>query len=225
MYTPTLADRVAGSAPLRRRQSLGRAIARALGRVEVSGLDRVPDDGPVVIAVNHRSALDGVVIFGVVSRPVNWVVKDAAFTPLMGPVLRSAGQVPVVRDQIDPAPIRLCLRVLQAGGVVGIFPEGSRGDGLVRQAKPGVGYFALRAGATVVPVAFHGTAAMTHRRTVRRPVPRMIFGAPIPVERHPADQPLNRRLVAQTTEQIRVALAELVAATTPWPDARKAAAA
>jgi 1-acyl-sn-glycerol-3-phosphate acyltransferase len=225
MYTPSLADRVVGSVALRRRQALGRGIAVLLGRLEVDGLEHVPAHGPVVLAVNHRSLLDGPLIFGVLRRPASFLVKTEAFSRLMGPVLLSAGQVPVVRTRVDAAPVRLALRVLQAGGVVGIFPEGSRGDGLARVAKPGVGYFAMRAGAVVVPVACHGTDAMSHRNTLGRPGAQIIFGEPIAVERYPPSRPLNRRLVADTTEQIRVALADLVAGTTRRPQLRKATAA
>jgi 1-acyl-sn-glycerol-3-phosphate acyltransferase len=211
MREPTLAERVHGSPELRRRQALARRLAHSLGRVVIVGADKVPTTGPVVLAVNHRSLLDGPLLFGFIPRPVNCLVKAEAFTPRTAPVLRSAGQIPVVRQVLDPGPVRLCLQIVRAGGVLGIFPEGTRGDGLARVAKPGVGYFALRSGATVVPVACSGTFEMAHRRGVRRPQARMVFGTPIEVERFPDDRSLNRRLVAATAENIRVALAALVA--------------
>jgi 1-acyl-sn-glycerol-3-phosphate acyltransferase len=211
MREPTLGERVHGSPELRRRQATARRLAAALARVEVVAADAVPVTGPVVLAVNHRSLLDGPLLFGFTPRPVSCLVKAEAFTPRMAPFLRSAGQIPLVRDAIDVAPVRLCLRIVRAGGVLGIFPEGTRGDGLARTAKPGVGYFALRSGAVVIPVACLGTYEMARRRGVRRPVARLTFGRPIRVERHPDDLPLNRRLVAATTESIRSALAALVA--------------
>jgi 1-acyl-sn-glycerol-3-phosphate acyltransferase len=164
-----------------------------------------------VLAVNHRSLLDGPLLFGFTPRPVNGLVKAAAFTPRMAPLLRTAAQVHVVRDAIDPALVRLCLRIVRAGGVLGIFAEATRGDRVARTAKPGVGYFALRGGSVVIPVACLGTYEMARRRGVRRPLARPVFGRPIRVERHPDDLPLNRRLVAATTENIRSALAALVA--------------
>lgn len=224
MYVPSLLDRVAGSAALRRRQALARDVARLVCRVEIDGIERLPLAGPVVLAVNHRSALDGVMIFGLVERPVNWVVKAEAFTPVMAPVLRGAGQIPVRRGQASPGSIRLCLRVLTSGGVVGIFPEGSRGDGLAHTAKPGVGYFALRSGAAVLPIACHGTEALARRQSMGRPPVRITFGDPLTIERYPTELPLNRRVVADATEHIRSVLARLVAETAPRTTPRRAAA-
>lgn len=106
------------------------------------------------------------------------------------------------------AAIRLGLGILRNDGVRGVFPEGSRGDGQVRTAKPGMGYFALRTGAVVVPVACHGTDALALRRTLRRPPARVTFGEAIRVVRVPAGRPLNRRAVAATTERIHQSVAK-----------------
>jgi 1-acyl-sn-glycerol-3-phosphate acyltransferase len=214
MYVPTVADRIFGSAPLRRRQAAGRALVHLLGRIEVRGLHHLPATGPLVLAVNHRAFLDGPLLFGVTPRPVSFLVKVEAFTPGMTPFLRTSGQIPVIRHRHDPAPIRLALRILDGGGIVGIFPEGARGDGMASTAKPGVGYLALRTGARVVPVAWQGTPELTRRRTLRRPPARVTFGAPIDVGCVARGQIVNRRRVLAATEQIRVALADLVASTT-----------
>ncbi|PZS29967.1 MAG: 1-acyl-sn-glycerol-3-phosphate acyltransferase [Pseudonocardiales bacterium] len=210
MAEPTLPDRVDGSPQLHRRQSLVRHISNALGQVEIHGLASVPDRGPVLLAMNHRSLLDGPLLFGAVHRPVSCLVKVEAFTPRMGPLLRSSGQIPVRRDVVDAAAVRLCLRILGAGGVVGIFPEGTRGHGLVETAKPGVGYLGLRTGAAIVPVACSGTSQMAHRRSWARPPAVLLFGEAIAVDRWPQRRVLKRSVAAAATEQIRVALAALV---------------
>lgn len=211
MAEPTILLRVDGSAELVRRQALARGISTGLGRVRIYGLRGVPAAGPVLLAVNHRSLLDGVLLFGFVHRPVSCLVKAEAFTRWLGPLLRSSGQISVRRDVVDARAVRLGMRTLRAGGVVGIFPEGTRGHGLVQTAKPGVGYLALRSGATVIPVACSGTPDMAHRRSRRRPPAVLLFGAPILVDRWPDERPLNHAVAAATTEGIRVALAALVA--------------
>ena len=207
----TLRERVDGSPSLRRLQVNSRRLSHALARLTVTGVDQVPASGGVVLAINHRSMLDGPLVFGFVARPVSCLVKAEAFESRMRPILSASGQIPVVRGAIDPGPVRLCLSIVRAGGIIGVYPEGTRGDGRVRTAKPGVGYFALRSGAPVVPVACTGTYEMAHRRGLRRPVATLTFGEPMRFERWPDDRLLNRRLVADVTEQVRVRLAALVA--------------
>jgi 1-acyl-sn-glycerol-3-phosphate acyltransferase len=214
MYTPSVADLVSGSAPIRRRQVAVRMLARGLARIEVRGLEKVPQDGPVVLAVNHRDFFDGPLLFGYVHRPVAFLVKVEAFTPRAAPLLVTTGQIPVVRVRPDPVAVRETLRLLTRGGVAGVFPEGARGDGLVHSARPGVGYFALRTGAAVVPVACHGTDAMKHRRA-RRAAVRVTFGDALHFGHVPDGQRVSRRQMLETTETVRAALADLVVATTP----------
>jgi 1-acyl-sn-glycerol-3-phosphate acyltransferase len=140
---------------------------------------------------------------------VSCLVKVEAFTPLMGALLRSCGHIPVRRDGGDASAVRQCLRILHSGGSVGIFPEGTRGHGLVETAKLGVGYLASRSGATVIPVACSGTSEMAHRHGRRRP-PAVLIGEPIVLNRWPDAQVLKRGVAAAATEGIRVALAPLV---------------
>jgi len=214
MYQPTLIDLVSGSAALRRRQALARVLARGLARMTVEGLENVPASGPVVLAVNHRDFLDGPLLFAFVRRPVAFLTKSEAYTPRSAPLLATTGQIPLVRTRPDVVAVRAALRILRAGGVVGVFPEGARGDGLVQTAKPGVGYFALRAGAQVVPVACHGTDSLKDRR-LPRPEVAISIGRPLAFERVPEGRRVRRSDVLAATERVRVELAALVVATTP----------
>ena len=214
MSGPRLAERVEGSRRLRGARRCAGLVCHALARLEIDGLEHVPASGGVVLVANHRALMDGVVLFGVLDRVVSCLVKAEAFRGPLAPILRGCAQIPVHRDQVDPAPVHLAVELLRAGGVLGVFPEGTRGDGCVSHAKPGAGYFALRSGAVVVPVALHGTRQMVRRRSLRRPVVRMIAAAPMHVERCPDDAVVARRTVAEATEGIRVRLAALVAQTT-----------
>jgi 1-acyl-sn-glycerol-3-phosphate acyltransferase len=216
---PSMADRVAGSASLRRWQLLTRTLCHGLCRLQVDGLHWVPDRGPLVVAVNHTSAMDGALLFGLLGRTVSFLVKAEAFEPLhgfAGRVLIHGAQLPVRRHRIDPAPVRLSLRLLEQGGVLGICPEGSRGDGRVGHARPGVGYFALKSGAPVLPVAVHGASAMVPGAGWRRPRVRIVFGEPITFTAA-GPGPLNRRSWLAATERIRFDLAALVGRTAPDP--------
>jgi 1-acyl-sn-glycerol-3-phosphate acyltransferase len=213
-YGPSMADRVAGSGSLRRWQTMTRLLCRGLGRVELAGVRQLPAHGPVIVAMNHTSAMDGALLFGLLDRPVSFLVKAEAFQPLhglAGRVLIRNAQLPVRRQLLDPAPVRWSLRLLEFGGVLGICPEGHRGDGLVSQARPGVGYFALKSGAPVLPVAVHGAPDMVPGPGWRRPPVRIVCGAPIRLAAA-GPGPLNRRRWLAATEQIRGELADLVRA-------------
>jgi len=208
---PSLAARVAGSAALRRRQAVTGRLCRLLGRVQLTGLELLPATGPAILAVNHTSFMDGPLLFGLIDRPVTFLVKAEAFEPaagLAGRLLVAGGQLPVRRYRIDPAPVRYGLDLLRAGGVLGMFPEGSRGAGLATPVRPGVGYFAVKTGAPVLPVAVLGSGRTV--RTVARPPVEIRFGAPLTF---PAAGPvLNRSRWLAAAESVRQALAELVAA-------------
>lgn len=216
---PSLAARVAGSPQLRRRQAFSARLCRLLGRIELTGLDLVPDIGPVILAVNHTSFLDGPLLFGLLDRPVSFLVKAEAFEPLAGlagRVLVTGGQLPVRRYRIDPGPIRYGLDLLRAGGVLGMFPEGSRGTGLAERIRPGVGYFAVKTGAPVLPVAVLGSGRTV--RTVHRPPVRIRIGEPLTF---PASAGVvNRGRWLTATADVRQALAELVRATMAEQDWR-----
>jgi 1-acyl-sn-glycerol-3-phosphate acyltransferase len=214
MYAPSVTDRVVGSPALRRRQLAARLLARGLGRIELVGLEKVPEHGPLVLAVNHRDFLDGPLLFGFMQRPVSFLVKIEAFTPRATPFLVGTGQIPVLRDGMDIAAVRFSLELLRNGGVIGLFPEGTRGDGLVHTAKPGVGYFALRTGARVMPVACHGTDSLKHRRA-RRPQVRITFGDAIDLGQVSQGRRVSRAAMREATEQVRVVLADLVMSTMP----------
>jgi 1-acyl-sn-glycerol-3-phosphate acyltransferase len=107
MPEPTLHDRFAGSPALRRYQARPRRLVRALARVYVEGHANVLAGGPVGLAVNHRSMLDGPLVFGFVERPDTCLVKAEAFTPRMTAILHNCGQLPVVRGAVDPRPVKL----------------------------------------------------------------------------------------------------------------------
>ncbi|MCZ2527458.1 lysophospholipid acyltransferase family protein [Streptomyces sp. NPDC059506] len=128
-----------------------------LWRPRVLGAWKVPASGPVILAVNHSHVVDGPMIIGTSPRPVHFLVKKEAFTGPLDPFLRGIGQIAVDRGSTDRAAVTGALGVLERGGVLGIFPEGTRGQGDFASLRAGLAYFALRSGAPVVPVAVLGT--------------------------------------------------------------------
>jgi cytidylate kinase len=137
-----------------------RSIARAIVRFRVEGdLASLPKSGPMIMAANHASSADPVLIGAflnqVLGRPLNWLGKRELIEfPLTGWAFRIAGIHPVDREAADLEAFRTAMRILEAGQTLAVFPEGTRSkDGALQQVREGVGMLALRSGAPVLPVA------------------------------------------------------------------------
>lgn len=128
-------------------------------RMRVDGLERLPSQGPAILAINHVSMLDPILVAAALPRPVHFMAKEELFRyPLLGWLLRWLHAFPVRRGQPDREAIARALSVLKAGGVVGIFPEGTRSlDGRLLPIQGGTAFLALKSGAAVFPVAIVGT--------------------------------------------------------------------
>ena len=160
-------------------------MLRSIFGLEVSGLERLPADGPFILAANHHNYLDGVVLGVAVPRPINFLVMPRVFhaSPLHPPFHRQIGSISVNLERPDPGAIKHALRALEQGGIVGIFPEGpfSR-EGRLVPGQPGVAMIALHSGVPVVPAAISGTyEALAGRRFyIPRSRPLAVrFGQPL----------------------------------------------
>lgn len=153
---------VTGAGPSPRGAAVGRRIGiglmRSLWKPRVLGAWRVPASGPVILAVNHSNLVDGPMLMGTAPRPVHFLIKKEAFVGPLDPFLRGIGQLKVDRGTTDRKAVTDALGVLQDGGVLGIFPEGTRGEGDFASLRAGLAYFAVRSGAPIVPVAVLGSA-------------------------------------------------------------------
>lgn len=153
------------TAPSEKGAAVGRGIGiglmYGLWKPRVLGAWRVPAAGPVILAVNHSHAIDGPMLMGTAPRPVHFLIKKEAFVGPLDPFLLGIGQLKVDRTTADRAAITNALGVLENGGVLGIFPEGTRGEGDFASLRAGLAYFAVRSGAPIVPVAVLGS---TERR-------------------------------------------------------------
>ena len=140
---------------------IGVGLMYGLWKPRVLGAWKVPATGPVILAVNHSHNIDGPMVIGVAPRASHFLVKKEAFIGPLGPAMHALGQVKVDRSTADRTAITQALGVLENGGVLGIFPEGTRGEGDFASLRAGLAYFAVRSGAPVVPVAVMGS---TERR-------------------------------------------------------------
>jgi 1-acyl-sn-glycerol-3-phosphate acyltransferase len=179
-------------------------LLRLVFRVRVSGVEHLPRTGPVLVAGNHTGFLDGPLVFMMMPRPSALLVKSELYSGPWARVLAFAQQIPVRRGSPDRTALRRALEVLGAGGVLGVFPEGTRGDGRLENVQHGIGYLALRASCPVVPVVCLGTADALPKGHV---LPRfraridVVFGPAFTID-VPGD-PRARSTIAAAAEQVR----------------------
>jgi 1-acyl-sn-glycerol-3-phosphate acyltransferase len=179
-------------------------LVRAMYRLEVVGADRLPITGPAVIAPNHDSLLDGIVLGAAISRELRFLAKAELWrSRLLGWVLDGLGAVGIKRGCGDHLALARMRQALEAGQAVAIFPQGAIcGD---RVWHRGAARLALVTGAPLVPVRLVGTARALSRDRMGFPRLRIIFGEPIAVMRAPEDPVAAMEL----TERLRIAVESL----------------
>ncbi|MFC4330483.1 lysophospholipid acyltransferase family protein [Streptomyces andamanensis] len=181
-----------------------------LWRPRVLGAWKVPATGPLIFAVNHSHNVDGPMVMGVAPRPVHFLIKKEAFVGPLGSFLTGIGQLPVDRHSADRTAITRALGVLEQGGVLGIFPEGTRGEGDFAALRAGLAYFAVRSGAPIVPVAVLGSSERRGRLIRGLPPLRsrvdVVFGDPF--EAGDGSGRRTRRALDEATGHIQKQLAD-----------------
>jgi len=132
---------------------------RPLFRLRIEGAEHVPRQGPVLIASNHLSTLDPIVLAYGLPRPVAFVAKAELFRmPVLAWLLPRIYAIPLERGAGDLSAVKAAIRALRQGLAFGIFPEGTRSrDGRLQPFKTGAAAIAARTGARVVPAAVIGS--------------------------------------------------------------------
>ncbi|MCX5058168.1 1-acyl-sn-glycerol-3-phosphate acyltransferase [Streptomyces sp. NBC_00452] len=184
---------------------IGVGLMYGLFKPRVLGSWKVPASGPVIFAVNHSHNIDGPMVMGVAPRPTHFLIKKEAFIGPLDPFLLGIGQVKVDRSGADRGAITQALDVLSAGGVLGIFPEGTRGEGDFAALRAGLAYFAVRSGAPIVPVAVLGSSERPGRLMKALPPLRtridVVFGDPF--EAGDGSGRRTRKVLDEATERIQ----------------------
>jgi 1-acyl-sn-glycerol-3-phosphate acyltransferase len=138
---------------------VARPLFRVLFSVEHHGVENVPEKGAVIIAGNHPSYLDPLLVGLPIKRTIRFMAWDALFKiPLFGQIIKAVGAFPVdIRKGRGEAAYRQALRVLESGDALGVFPEGQRSDqAAMGDLRAGVARLAVETGAPIVPVTIGG---------------------------------------------------------------------
>ncbi|MEC7686869.1 MAG: lysophospholipid acyltransferase family protein [Candidatus Thermoplasmatota archaeon] len=132
---------------------------RIMFRPRYLGRDKIPVDGPLIIAANHLSHIDPAFIMTATKRPVSYMSKKEHFEgAIRRLVFKQVGVIPVDREEGGKEALNGAIEILEEGGAIGIFPEGTRSrDGKMGKGKTGVARLAALTGAAVVPVAIRQT--------------------------------------------------------------------
>ena len=187
----------------------GPTIVRAL-RARVTGSRNVPRDGGVLLAANHLSFLDHVLLSAASPRPLRFLGKTELTRGIGGRINLAFGMVPIERGRADLATLDIVIDLLRDGNAVAIFPEGTRSPtGELFRFRSGIARVAAAARAPVVPVGLLGTDVIWPRGSkpqARRPAKgtlRVAYGAPL----DPPD--LDGRSRREFTEVLHAAVAKL----------------
>ena len=153
----------------------GKAVTRLLTsiifRIKYEGTENIPQGGGYILACNHPSNFDPVIISQPVSVQVRYLAKvELTRLPIAGPIISRLGIIPVTRGESDNTAINAAVEVIREGGVLGVFPEGRRNKGgPTLRPRSGVAVIAGQTGADVLPMAitYSKGARLGSRITVR----------------------------------------------------------
>lgn len=181
---------------------------RLVFRLRARNRENVPDQGPVILAPNHFSAMDHWFVGILLRRRVRFMAKSQLFKGrILEFILSHAGAFPVRRGRRDEESITTALRILRDGGVLVIYPEGGRSrSGRIGEvgARRGIGRLALESGAPVVPVAIHGSERARNWRRLQFPAVTVAYGEPIDFGHQPgAGAPRQQQVADDVLAAVR----------------------
>lgn len=186
-------------------------VARAYFRVSFCGTEHIPSTGALVIAANHVSYADPVLLSLPVRRLISYMAMAPLFrNPACGRILRWFGAFPVQLESADPRATREAVRLLQAGEALLIFPEGGRTeDGRLQEFKPGAFRLACSLGVPVLPVTIvGGYEAWPAHRLFPRP-------GRIAITFHPPIKPEARGHLREAARELSLRVRSVIASGLP----------
>ncbi|WP_100407191.1 lysophospholipid acyltransferase family protein [Bacillus solitudinis] len=155
-------------------QGLSRMYLSTMFKVEVIGKENIPTEGGVLLCCNHISNLDPPLLGAYIKRNIHYMAKQELFEkPILKTILPKVGAFPVRRGMSDKQALRNGMNILKEGGMIGLFPEGTRSkNGTLGKGLAGAGFFALRSEAQVLPCAIIGPYK-------RGETLKLVYGKPI----------------------------------------------
>ena len=192
-----------------------RAFYRTILKGDIQGLNNVPSTGPIILASNHASHLDPPLLGCNVFRIVTYFARKTLWKPGFATWwLDTIGTIPVDRDgDSDISAMKRTLKTLKAGGLLTLFPEGTRTlDGNLQNAKPGIGLIAGKSQATVVPCRIFNTFGVLSRDSkfpdFSKPI-HMVYGKPLSPEEFDPGRSAGKQRYQIIADSIMTAISKL----------------
>ncbi len=170
-------------------------VLRGWFRVRITGRENIPATGPAILAPNHKNFLDPFFVGLATHRHVRFMAKVELFKGPLGWLFLRLGAFPVHRGEADTEAVVTARAILAAGGLVVVFPEGTRVEEPDALGSPhhGAGRLALETGAPIIPVAITGTSHLWRGAVPRGRRVQLTFLAPVTAD----ETPENRDAVSE----------------------------
>ncbi len=181
-------------------------------RLDIRGLENVPRDGALIVAMNHMSFLDPLLVCALVPREVIPMAKIEAFrTPIIAWWVKWYGAYPVRRGEADVSAVKTSLQILKSGGVINIAIEGHRSEtGTLLRGREGAIIIGHRANAPILPVAIWGSRDLKHNiGRLRRTDIHIRIGVPVVAV---LSDRASRDELANATDELMTHIAEMLPA-------------
>jgi len=185
-------------------------LLKLFWRFEVKGMENIPKNGALIVAANHTSNMDPLILGAAFNRKMHFIAKKEVFNNFIGNYIsRKLNAFPVDRDKIDIKALKHALNVLQKNEVLGIFPEGSRSfNGELQDFKLGIIRIAIKTGAPILPVGIDGAYQIYPRGKI---LPKLFihkitlqFGLPIYLKPQKSkDKVYQKELLHNLTDEIK----------------------
>ena len=189
-----------------------RIVLHIVMKIEFHELEKIPQDGPVLLAVNHINFLDvPVIISHLYPRPTTGLIKKETWDdPFMAFLFNVWGGIPLNREIADFEAFQKAKDALKEGKILAIAPEGTRTeDGQLIRGKPGVAMLASKCNVTVVPLAYFGHEQFKRNiRQLKRTLMTIKVGKPFRVDMH--ENPRNKTTMQDVTDAIMGEIAKLM---------------
>ncbi len=187
-------------------------VFKLIAKIEITGMEHYPKREPFIIAINHLTLIDPVILLAILppQKITVFVAKKWEHKFVVGPLVRALGGIFVHRGEVDRAALQASLKVLKNGGILGLAPEGTRSrTGGLQRSKPGVAYLAIKTNTPILPIGISGHTNFAQTlRHLRRVKIHVNIGELIYLP--PASGKGKTVQLQEYADQMMVALAQLI---------------